>query len=242
MFTAPKVGPDGNATLNLTITANDGNGGVGSDSVIVHVIGASAYKIATLSCGPIIRSHEGGSTTLTAFVDNPSNDTLTYQWEQISGAPIKISSATDLAPTVSLPAGSGGNVYSFQLTASQGGTVIGNCEQYVYAAYPEPGAPPVADAGPYTVVNGGDQVTLDGTKSTGGYLKFSWIQVAGEPVQLLSANTAKPIFTAPDVALGQTKELIFTNTVKNSFGKDSAMVHIMAVHPSLPPTAVIILK
>lgn len=242
MFTAPKVGSDDNMTLQFTITANDGNGGTGSDSVIVHVIGASAYKIATLSCGPIIRSHEGGSATLSESVDNPSNAPLTYQWNQISGVTIPISSTTNSMPTVTLPTGSGGSVFAFQLAVSQSGTIIGNCEQYVYAAYPEPGAPPHADAGPYQVVNTADQVTLDGTKSTGGYLKFSWMQIAGEPVQLLSANTAKPIFTAPDVALGQSKELVFTNTVKNTFGKDAALVHITVVHPSLPPNAVIILK
>ena len=242
MFTAPSVGSDNNATLQFTITANDGNGGTGSDSVIVHVISASAYKIATLTCGPIIRSHEGGSATLTEAVDNPSNAPLTYQWDQISGVTVPISSATNSAPTVTLPTGSGGSVFAFRLTVSQGGTVVGNCEQYVYAAYPEPGAPPHADAGPYRVVNAVDKVTLDGTKSTGGYLKFNWVQIAGEPVQLLYSNTAQPVFTAPDVALGQSKELVFTNTVSNAFGKDAAVVHITVVHPSLPPNAVIILK
>ena len=242
MFTAPSVGPDGNATLQFTISADDGHGGTGSDYVIVHVISASAYKLATLSCAPIIRSHEGGSATLVEAIDNPSDAPLTYEWTQVSGIPIPISSTTDSTPTVTLPTGTGGSVFAFELTLSQSGTIVGNCEQYVYAAYPEPGAPPHADAGPYQVVNAGDQVTLDGTKSTGGYLKFSWTQVAGEPVQLLYSNTAKPVFTAPDVALGQTKELVFTNIVKNTFGKDGAIVHITVVHPSLPPNAVIIIK
>ncbi len=242
MFTAPSIGSDNNATLHFTITANDGHGGTGSDSVLVHVISASAYKIATLSCGSIIRSHEGGSASLVEAVDNPSNAPLSYEWTQISGIPIQISSTTDSSPTVSLPTGSGGSVFAFQLSLSESGTIVGNCEQYVYAAYPEPGAPPVADAGPYQVVNTGDQVTLDGTKSTGGHLMFSWTQIAGEPVQLLSANTAMPTFTAPDVALGQTKDLVFTNIVKNYFGKDGAIVHITVVHPALPPNAVITLK
>ena len=242
VFTAPSVGSDDNATLQFTITANDGYGGTGSDSVIVHVLSASANRIATVSCGPIIRSHEGSTATLNPEVDNPSNMPLTYEWNQISGIPIPISSTTDLTPTVTLPTASGGSVFAFEITVSQGGTVVGNCEQYVYAAYPEPGARPHADAGPYQIVNAGDQVSLDGTKSTGGYLKFSWIQVAGEPVQLLYSNTAMPVFTAPDVALGQSKELVFTNTVSNAFGKDAAVVHITVVHPSLPPNAVITLK
>jgi hypothetical protein len=242
VFTAPSVGSDDNATLQFTITANDGHGGTGSDSVIVHVLSASANKIATISCVPIIRSHEGSSVALTPVVDNPSNAPVTYQWTQISGIPVPISSTSDLTPTVTLPTASGGSVFAFEITLSQGGTVVGNCEQYVYAAYPEPGARPHADAGPYQIVNAADQVTLDGTKSTGGYLKFTWVQIAGEPVQLLYSNSAMPQFTAPDVALGQSKELVFTNTVSNAFGKDAAVVHITVVHPSLPPNAVITLK
>lgn len=242
MFTAPTVNSGNNSTLNFTITAKDPYGGVGSDSVVVHVISASAYKLASLNCGPIIRSHEGGSATLTESIDNPSSAPLTYQWNQVSGMPLQISSTTDAAPTISLPPGSGGSVFAFQLTLNQAGSIVGNCEQYVYAAYPEPGAPPVANAGPDQVVNTGSQVRLDGSNSTGGYLKFSWTQISGEPVQLLYTNTAKPVFTAPDVSLGQSLDLAFSNTVSNSFGKDAAVVHITVVNPSSSPNAVIIMK
>lgn len=242
MFTAPKIGSNTNTTLHFTITANDGLGGTGSDSVLVHVISVSAYKLASLECGSIIRSHEGGSATLVEAIDNPSDAPLTYQWTQVSGAPIQLSSATDASPIVSLPTRSGGSVYAFQLTLSQGNTVVGNCEQYVYAAYPEPGGAPTANAGQDQVVSAMSQVQLNGTKSTGQYLKFSWVQISGEPVQLLNSNTAMPSFTAPDVALGQTKDLVFSNTVSNSFGKDAAIVHITVVNPSSPPTAVITIK
>ncbi len=241
MFTAPTI-TGNNTDLHFTITATDPYGGVGSDSVLVHVISASVYKLASLDCSPIIRSHEGGSATLVEAVENPSNAPLTYGWSQISGMPISISSTTDASPSVSLPPGSGGSVFAFQLTLSQGGSVVGNCEQYVYAAYPEPGAPPAADAGPDQTVSAASQVQLDGTNSTGGYLKFSWVQVSGEPVQLLYANSAKPVFTAPDVSLGDSKDLVFSNTVSNTFGKDSATVHITVVNPSSPPTAVITIK
>ncbi|MGI0065786.1 MAG: PKD domain-containing protein [Nitrosotalea sp.] len=241
MFTAPAIAGN-NTTLHFTITATDPYGGVGSDSVLVHVISASVYKLASVDCGPILRSHEGGSATLVEAIDNPSNAALTYQWNQVSGMPLQISSTTDASPTISLPTGSGGSVFAFQVTLSQDGSIVGNCEQYVYAAYPEPGGAPTADAGPDQVVPAMSQVQLDGTNSTGGYLKFSWVQISGEPVQLLNANAVKPMFTAPDVALGQTKDLVFSNTVSNSFGKDAAIVHITVVNPSSPPTAVITIK
>lgn len=128
------------------------------------------------------------------------------------------------------------------MTISQSGAPVGSCEQYVFAAWPEPGPPPQADAGQDQVVHGGDTVTLDGTKSTGSYLTFSWTQVSGEPVQLMNANTANPSFTAPNVPLGGSEDLVFSNIVKNEFGKDGATVTITVTHPALPPTAVIILK
>ncbi len=242
MFTAPAINSGNNATLHFTITATDPYGGVGSDSVLVHVISASTYKLASLDCGPIIRSHEGGSATLVPSIENPSNAPLTYMWSQVSGMPLQISSPTSVSPSVYLPTGSGGSVFAFLITLNQGGSIVGNCEQYVYAAYPEPGASPVADAGPDQVVSAAAQVQLDGTNSTGGYLKYSWMQISGEPVQLLDSNTAKPMFTAPDVALGQSKDLVFSNTVSNSFGKDAATVNITVVNPSSPPTAVITIK
>lgn len=242
MFTAPSAGPNGNATLQFTITAKDPYGGVGSDSVLVHVISASAYKLASVGCGPIIRSHEGGSASLVEMIDNPSNAPLTYEWTQTSGAPIPISSTTTASPSVTLPSGSGGSVYAFQLSIKQDNSIVGNCEQYVYAAYPEPGGAPTADAGPDTTVNATSNVTLDGTKSTGAFIKFSWRQITGEPVQLININTAKPSFVASDVALGQVKDLVFENTVSNAFGKDAAIVHITVVNPASPPHAVITIK
>ncbi len=242
LFVAPAVGTSTNKTLSFTITADDGNGGTGSDSVLVHVIGASAYHIPTLSCNDIIRGHEGGQTTLSANVDNPDNLPLTYQWTQVSGMPVPLSGETSATPTVQLPLGAGGSEVAFQLVVMQGTNVVGSCEQYVYIAPPEPGAPPVANAGPDTTVNGGDLVTLDGSKSTGQYIKYSWVQVAGDPVTLVNANSVHPTFVAPDVAIGETKELVFTLTVSNAFGKDAASVHILVVHNNQSPDAIIVLK
>lgn len=242
-FTAPALSPsESNMTLQFTITADDGNGGTGSDTVTVHVLSASHYQIPTLSCNDVIRGHEGGTITLSENLDNPDNIPLTYEWTQVSGRIVQISSASDATPTIYLPNGSGGSEVAFQLIVKEGDVIIGSCEQYVYAAEPEPGAAPIADAGPDQIVQGGTQVQLDGTKSTGQYLKFQWMQIGGEPVTLVGANGPQPVFIAPDVPLGQEKHLVFTNQVSNAFGKDAAVVHITVVHPTSPPDAVIILK
>ena len=62
-------------------------------------------------------------------------------------------------------------------------------------------APPVADAGSDSAVNGNTRVTLDGSASydpDGTTLVFSWEQVAGTSAALTDAGTATPSFTAPN--------------------------------------------
>jgi len=242
MFTAPSVGSTGSKDLMFTITADDSHGGQASDTVTVHVISAVAYRMATVTCGPIIRGHEGSPIQLSATVDNPDNIPLTYTWTQVAGMPVKISSSSDPTPTIQLPMGSGGQVVDFMLVVKQGDIIIGQCERYVFAAVPEPSSPPIADAGADRIVNQEDVVTLDGSKSTGGYLQYSWTQIAGTPVTLLYTGTAHPQFIAPDVPIGEKQELAFTLTVSNSYGKDAATVVITVVHKNLNPNAVITIQ
>jgi hypothetical protein len=242
LFTAPAVGTSNNKTLQFTISADDGNGGTGSDSVTVHVISASQYNIVSVSCGEIVRGHEGQNAILTANVTNPGNLPLSYQWQQVAGVPVQLKSNSTLSTSILFPVGSGGQEVAFELIVKQGNTIVGSCEQFVYAAPLEPGKPPVADAGPDQIVQSGQVVHLDGTNSTGSYIQYSWTQIAGEPVTILSPTSATPSFVAPDVAIADSKEMTFSLTVSNSFGKDAAVVHITAVHPNLPPTSIIILK
>lgn len=242
MFVAPSVGSSPEKNLDFTITVNDGNGGTASANVVVHVLGASSYHIPTLSCNAIVRGHEGGQATISENIDNPDNIPLTYEWSQVSGIPVIMSSTNSLSTTVQLPFGAGGNVMAFQLLVKDKGVIVGDCEQYVYIAPLEPGNPPVANAGPDKTVSGGDTVTLDGSKSEGQYIKYTWTQIAGEPVNLVSVNSVHPSFVAPDVAIGDSKELVFTLTVSNAFGKDAANVHILVVHNNQSPNAIIILK
>jgi hypothetical protein len=77
--------------------------------------------------------------------------------------------------------------------------------------------PPVANAGSNQNAHSSDQVTLDGTKSydpNGHSLTFSWLQLAGGPVVVLSSdNKAKPTFTTPLVT--NTTNLTFQLIVNN---------------------------
>ncbi|WP_162477840.1 PKD domain-containing protein [Nitrososphaera sp. AFS] len=92
---------------------------------------------------------------------------------------------------------------------------------------------PVANAGPNQSVQPSDKVTLDGSKShdpNGHSLSYSWLQLAGGPVVVLSnAHTEKPTFSAPSVT--STTSLTFQLIVNNGNADSSPSVVSVTVKP-----------
>ncbi len=237
-FTAPIIYPDTNKVLLFMFTANDGHGGKSSATVTVNVV--STHHIPTVSCQDMT-VNEKSQVTLSATVTNPDNDTLSYAWKQISGQPAALSSTADTNPTFTAPAYSAtGNELKFQLGITDGLLEVPSCQMTITVnQLPVQLLPPVANAGVAQTVNTGLQVTLDGSASIGKHLTYSWKQTGGDPVTLLFASTAHPVFFAPDVDIGQTKVFEFTLTVSNENGQSSGSVEITVVNPNQGPTAVI---
>ena len=80
-------------------------------------------------------------------------------------------------------------------------------------------SPPVSDAGPDMVVNGGDMVQLDGSASVdrdGEIVSYIWEQTEGADVDLSDPSTVNPVFTAPYASEEQT--LGFKLTVTDQKG------------------------
>lgn len=92
---------------------------------------------------------------------------------------------------------------------------------------------PVANAGPNQSVQPSGKVTLDGSKShdpNGHSLSYSWLQLAGGPVVVLSnADTEKPTFSAPSVT--STTNLTFQLIVNNGNADSSPSVVSITVKP-----------
>ncbi len=237
-FTAPIIYPDTNKVLSFMLTANDGHGGKSTGTVTVNV--KSVHHIPTISCEDI-SVNEKSDVTLSATVTNPDNDVLSYTWKQITGQPVTLSSTTDTNPTFTAPAFSAtGNELKFQLDVTDGLIDISSCQMTVTVNKLQVQLPPpVANAGIDQTVNKVLQVILDGSGSTGKSLSYSWKQTGGEPIALLFANTAHPVFFAPDVDIGQTKVLEFTLTVSNAGGQSTDSVKVTVVNPNHGPTAVI---
>ena len=88
--------------------------------------------------------------------------------------------------------------------------------------------PPTADAGPPQIVEEGETVTLDASRSSDlndAVIAYEWTQIEGSPVWLSDANAVKPTFVAGPTAEDST--VVFQLTVIDTGGlSDSDTVEI----------------
>jgi hypothetical protein len=81
--------------------------------------------------------------------------------------------------------------------------------------------PLVANANPDKIINKGSIVTLDGTHSTGTIASYSWKQIGGKSVKLVSADALKSTFIAPSVK--KDSPLKFMLTIDDGKGKTATV-------------------
>lgn len=95
-----------------------------------------------------------------------------------------------------------------------------------------------ANAGPDQTKNEGDAVTLDGSRSTGGSLTFSWSQVGGPTVVLTDPTSPTPRFTAPLLAGGfGSQTLTFQLAVTSGAESVADTVNVTVVNVNHAPVA-----
>ncbi|MCP4344156.1 MAG: hypothetical protein GY795_01345 [Desulfobacterales bacterium] len=101
--------------------------------------------------------------------------------------------------------------------------------------------PPVADAGPDSTVEEGEEVTLNGSNSSDpdpdDTITYKWSQTKGTVVALSDNTSAQPAFTAPDIGFGSESlefELLVTDS-KGLYDTDSVTVNVL--HENQPPVA-----
>ena len=247
-FTAPLVPPDTTQTLTftLTVTATTGsNTAIATDTVVVTV----EPLVLMANAGPDQVVDEGDTVRLdgrasTAPLGAPS---LTYRWRQTGGSPtVELTGANTATPSFTAPSGlMAGVTLTFELTVMAGGesgesetdTVDVTVEAFVPAGTP---VLLTAEAGPDQVVDGGDEVRLDGSGSTtpGEALSYSWSQTGGSPsVTLTGATTATPRFTAPNVTSDVTLTFTLTVTADGDSDTDTVDVTVRAGSRDGRPTA-----
>ncbi len=215
-FVPPNVGPDGE-TLGFQLTVTDSGGLQSADTCLVNVFWINQPPSA--NAGADLSVNEGTTVTLNgSSSSDPDGSALRYQWDQVSGTPVTLSSSSDAQPTFVAPAvGAAGESLSFQLTVTDSAGLFARdtCIVNVVSV----NQPPAADAGPDQNVNEGVSVTLNGTGSTdpdGGVLLYSWLQTAGAPVTLDNPGSAQPRFLASTGGLASS--LVFRLTVTDPEG------------------------
>ena len=230
-FAAPNVAA--NTTLTVTLTVNDGTVGV-SDALQVTITD-SPNSPPTVNAGGDQEVAEGATVTLSGTAtDADPEDDLTYSWNQTSGPSVSLSNGTAPSPTFTAPAVTEQTDLVFELTVSDG---TGSASDTVtITVLDSEGNAPTADAGSDRTVDGGTQVTLDGSGSSdpnNGTLTYSWSQTSGSPtVSLTGADTETASFTAPTVAADT--DLVFTLNVTAGAGSDTDTVTI-AVRDGIGP-------
>ena len=147
----------------------------------------------TADAGPNQIVGQGVAVNLAGSGMTINGSITNYQWSQISGTAVTLSSDTAQNPTFTAPGSAGDLIFGLVVTDSA--SLQSPQDQVTITVG---AAPPTADAGPdQTDIDSQATVTLDGTGSTGSPSTYEWRQISGTAVTLSSTSISQPTFTAP---------------------------------------------
>jgi len=213
-FVPPNVGPGG-AALGFELTVTDSGGLKSADTCLVNVCWINEPPTANAGSDQIV--NEGVLVTLNGSGSNdPEGSALSYEWTQVSGTSVGLSSLSVARPTFVAPSvGEAGESLMFQLIVRDPVGLWTRDDCIVTVEWVNQS--PVANAGPDQTVEQGASVTLNATGSTepdGDQLAYYWRQTGGTAVALDNIISAQPRFIAPAAA----STLIFNVTVSDPDG------------------------
>jgi Ca2+-binding RTX toxin-like protein len=172
--------------------------------------------------------------------NDPDGNITSYSWVQTSGPPVMLNNSDTVRPTFIIPSDiSVDTPLKFVLTAIDDRGAESKNSAVVTITVKHINKSPVADAGQDQMVNAGDTVTLDGTRSSNpdsDSLSYLWIQISGPPVQLNEADIASLSFKAPINIIADTNliiRLIVTDD-ENGTDYDDVNIRVKYIHRSLP--------
>ncbi len=232
-FTAPRVSSDTTFTFELTVTDNNG----ATDKRTVNVL--VKHSPTTDNSQPIENTAPNqianGNTTNNPQAPTPS----------IAGVlPPQIPPTTDNSQPIENTAPNqiaNGNTTNNPPIVRIGPQPIENTapNQIANGNTTPPvkniSEPLVASANPDRIVNKGSIVTLDGTHSTGNIASYSWKQIGGKSVKLVSADALNSTFIAPSVK--KDSPLKFMLTIDDGKGKTATVaVNVLVLKDSSKST------
>jgi len=214
-FTAPDVGVEG-ASLIFSLKVKDSTGKTYSDTCTVYVEWKNSAPTADAGDNQSIK--EGDLALLDGSGSfDPDNDSLSYEWTQVSGQTVILSDFTAIQPTFAAPdVGIEGASLTFKLKVTDSGELQSADTCVITVEWVN--TPPIANAGADQTVEENITVTLNGSGSSDtddGIAAYQWRQISGTSVSLLNPTAISTTFISPDVnEEGET--LLFELTVEDN--------------------------
>ena len=188
--------------------------------------------------GPNQTVNENGTVMLVGFAFDPDpNDKLSYLWKQIAGPAVKLTNNTSTNPSFTAPRVSSDTQLRFLLSAKDDKGATNNNPATITIAVKHINHPPVSIPGQNQIVNPGDVVSLDGSKSKdpdGDPITYLWTQTSGPAVKLDGANSPIATFTAPSNISSDTT-LVFKLIVKDNKNAASDATTVKVTDKYVPP-------
>jgi hypothetical protein len=234
-FLTPHVeAPDGES-LVFEVHVMDDEGNEDWDVCIVHVLEDNLPPIAEAGDDQLVPGDV--EVTLSGLgSSDPENDLDAYQWEQLSGPPVELSSDISSEPTFQSPIpGPKGYCLLFMLTVADNAGLL--AQDIVRVIVTEDNLPPVADAGEDHVEYYGAEGVLNGSGSAdveGVIAWYRWRQLAGYPVEIVDPTQPIAVFEAP-TREESTGPLTFELTVADLQSLQASDVVTIALAPRPAP-------
>ncbi len=245
---APEVTTISNGdTLQLETTAGSTAGDALTVSVTVGGVGVD-WQVKTRRPKPTADAGQDRDVPPGAFMTlqgagsgNPYGAWyhLRFQWEQLSGPPVSLNSATAGEPTFVVPAdAASGATMEFRLTVTDKHGES-DSDLVTYTVQAETALRPTACAGPDLAAGPGEEVRLAGTCSENPYgrwwtLAHRWTQVSGPPVTLSDLTRGNPTFTVPSDASNEIFQFKLTVTDREGVSDSDTMIVIVAAADASP--------
>ena len=226
--------------MTFRLTADDGFGGVGSDTATVYPYHALLQnRLISIDAGPLQTVREGETVTMDVTGTTSNGAPIRYSWAQLLGtaAPLNMyvgDRVQFIAPDLKDDAP---ELLSFQVTGYSEGN--GWASDIAMVRVLPFNGPPVADAGPDQTVSQNVFVNLvgSGTDPEDTKLKFQWSQLSGSEVTLHQRTLEEVYFVSPFIE-GDSEDLTFQLRVTDSDGNfDTDDVKVTVAKQNHPPKA-----
>jgi len=198
-FLAPEVTGGDSTTLEFELTVSDPYGGEATDTVTVTVYSDNVRASSNAGLDQIV--DEQTLVTLSGSGEDPDSEELTFEWRQVAGEKVELSTTDEPEPTFTAPQVDNGKVkiLVFELRVSdENGYPSKDTTKVTVLPV---NAPPVADAGDDQTAEIGATVSLSVSASDedDDPLTYLWSQIGGPSVVLSTSTELDTGFVAPDV-------------------------------------------